>query len=111
MDMLDALKKTLYAGVGLAFLTRDKIEEVAKKVAEEAKLSEGEGKKLFDEFLKKSEEARATIDKMVSGAVSAALGKLDIPKQSELKALEARVAALEAKQHASHGHTTHAHKG
>src|SRR6185295_18466870 len=95
--MIEALKKTLYTGIGLAFLTRDKIEEIARKMAEEAKLSEGEGKKLFEEFLKKSEEARATVEKMVGGAVGAALEKLDIPKRSELKALEARVAALEAK--------------
>jgi len=95
--MIEALKKTLYTGIGLAFLTRDKIEEMAKRMAEDAKLSEGEGKKLFEEFLKKSEEARATVEKMVSGAVSTTLEKLDIPKRSDLKALEARVAALEAK--------------
>jgi polyhydroxyalkanoate synthesis regulator phasin len=101
--MLDALKKTLYAGIGLAFLTRDKIEEMAKKMAEEAKLSEGEGKKLFEEFLRKSEEARATMEKMVTGAVATALEKLDIPRRGDIKALEARVAALEAKQHAHKG--------
>ena len=50
--LFDTLKKTLYAGVGMAFLTRDKIEEMAKKLAEEAKLSEADGKKFIDELLK-----------------------------------------------------------
>lgn len=95
--MLESLKKTLYAGVGLAFLTRDKIEEMGKRLAEEAKLSEGEGRKLVDEFLKKSEEAKAAFDKAVSGAVSAALERIDLPRRSEVKALEARVQALEAR--------------
>ena len=95
--MIDSLKKALYAGVGLAFLTRDKVEELGKKLAEEAKLSEGEGKKLVDELLKKGEEARAAVDRTVSGAVAAALDRLDLPKRSDLKALEARVAALEAR--------------
>jgi len=95
--MLETLKKTLYAGVGLAFLTKDKIEELTKRVAEEAKLSESEGKKLFEEFLKKSDEARQTVEKMVAGAVSSALGHLDIPKRSDVKALEERVKALESK--------------
>ena len=95
--MIDSLKKALYAGVGLAFLTRDKVEELGKKLAEEAKLSEGEGTKLVDELLKKGEEARAGLEKMVSGAVGAGLDRLDLPKKSELKALEARVAALEAR--------------
>jgi polyhydroxyalkanoate synthesis regulator phasin len=94
--MLDSLKKALYAGVGLAFLTRDKIEELGKRLAEEAKLSEPEGRKLVDEFLKKGEDARASLEKMVSGAVNAALERIDIPKRSDLKALEARVQALEA---------------
>lgn len=94
--MIESLKKALYAGVGLAFLTRDKVEEMGRKLAEEAKLSEGEGKKLVDELLKKGEEARAGLEKMVSGAVGSALDRLDLPKKSELKALEARVAALEA---------------
>lgn len=95
--MIDTLRKALYAGVGVAFLTRDKIEEIAKKLAEEAKLSESEGKKLVDEFLKKSDDAKSSLDKMVSSAVSAAFEKLDIPRRSELKALEERVKALEAK--------------
>ena len=95
--MLESLKKALYAGVGLAFVTRDKIEEMAKRLAEEAKLSEGEGKKLVDEFLKKSEDAKAALEKMVSATVGSALDRLDIPKRSELKALEARIAALEAR--------------
>ena len=95
--MLESLKKALYAGVGLAFVTRDKIEEMAKRLAEEAKLSEGEGKKLVDEFLKKSEDAKAALEKMVSATVGSALDRLDIPKRSELKALEARIAAHEAR--------------
>lgn len=95
--MLDSLKKALYASVGLAFLTRDKIEELGRKFAEEAKLSEGEGKKLVDEFLKKSEDAKSTLDRTVSAAVGTTLEKLDIPRRADVKALEARLQALEAR--------------
>lgn len=94
--LFETLKKTLYAGVGLAFLTRDKIEEMGKRMAEEARLSEADGKKFIDEILKKSEEARAAFEKAVNSGVTAALEKLDIPRRAELKALEARVKALEA---------------
>lgn len=95
--MLDSLRKALYASVGLAFLTRDKIEELGKKFAEEAKLSEVEGKKLVDEFLKKSEDAKSTLDTAISSAVGATLEKLDIPRRADVKALEARLQALEAR--------------
>ena len=93
--LFETLKKTLYAGVGMAFLTSEKIEEMAKKMAEEAKLSEGEGKKFVDEILKKSEEAKTSLEKAINSAVSSALDRLDIPRRSELKALEARIQALE----------------
>jgi polyhydroxyalkanoate synthesis regulator phasin len=94
--LFETLKKTLYAGVGLAFLTRDKIEELGKRLAEEAKLSEADGKKFIDEILRKSEEAKASFEKALNGAVASALEKIDIPRRSELKALEDRVKALEA---------------
>ncbi|HKP96376.1 MAG TPA: phasin family protein [Fibrobacteria bacterium] len=95
--LFESLKKTLYAGVGLAFLTRDRIEELGKRMAEEAKLSETDGKKFIDEILKKSEEAKNAFEKAVNSGVAAALEKLDIPRRADIKALEARVKALEAK--------------
>ena len=33
--LFETLKKTLYAGVGLAFFTRDKLEEMGKRMAED----------------------------------------------------------------------------
>jgi polyhydroxyalkanoate synthesis regulator phasin len=93
--LFESLKRTLYAGVGLAFLTRDKIEEMGKRMAEEAKLSESDGKKFIDEILKKSEDAKTAFEKAVQSGVSAALEKLDIPRRADLKALETRVKALE----------------
>jgi len=99
--LFESLKKALYAGVGLAFLTREKIEELAGRIAEEAKLSEAEGKKFMDELLKKSEDAKAAFEKTVDSAVGAALEKIDVPRGADLKALEARVAALEIRNPAS----------
>lgn len=93
--MLDSLKKALYTGVGLAYLTRDKLEDAARRIAEEARLSEPEGRKLVEEMLRKAEDARASLEKTVSGAVSAAMERVDAARRSDLKALEARVQALE----------------
>ena len=95
--LFDTLKKTLYAGVGIAFLTREKIEEMAKKLAEEAKLGETEGKKFIDEFLKKSEEAKSSIQRAIDAGVSSALERMNVARDRDLKALEARVKALEAR--------------
>lgn len=95
--LFETLKKTLYAGVGMAFLTREKIEEMAKKMAEEAKLGETEGKKFIDEILKKSEEAKSSFQRTVDAGVSAALERMNVARDRDLKALEARVKALETR--------------
>jgi polyhydroxyalkanoate synthesis regulator phasin len=95
--LFDTLKKTLYAGVGMAFLTREKIEDMAKKLAEEAKLGESEGKKFIDEFLKRSEEAKTSLQRAVDSGVSSALERMNVARDRDLKALEARVKALEAR--------------
>jgi polyhydroxyalkanoate synthesis regulator phasin len=95
--LFETLKKTLYAGVGLAFFTRDKLEEMGKRMAEEAKLNEEDAKKFIDEVLKKSEDAKNAFEKAVNSGVSAALERLDIPRRGDFKALEDRVKALESR--------------
>ena len=95
--LFETLKKTLYAGVGMAFLTREKIEDMAKKLAEEAKLGETEGRKFIDEFLKRSEDAKTSLQRAVDAGVSSALERMNVARDRDLKALEARVKALEAR--------------
>jgi polyhydroxyalkanoate synthesis regulator phasin len=95
--LFETLKKTLYAGVGLAFFTKDKLEEMGKRMAEEAKLNEEDAKKFIDEVLRKSEDAKDAFEKAVGSGVKATLERLDIPRRAELKALEDRVQALESR--------------
>jgi polyhydroxyalkanoate synthesis regulator phasin len=95
--MVELIKKTLLAGVGLAFMTKEKAEEAAKKIVEEAKIAEGEGKKFVNELIKKSEEARVSVEKIVNNAVETTLTKLDLPTKEQVKKLEARIKELEKK--------------
>ncbi len=96
--MVELIKKTVLAGVGLAFMTKEKAEVAAKKIVREAKIAEGEGKKFVDDLLKKSEEARKSVEKLVDTAVHTAVTKLDIPTRADIKKLEARIRELEGKK-------------
>jgi len=96
--MFELIKKTLLAGVGLAYMTKGKAEETAKKIAAEAKIAEGEGKKFVDELIKKSEEAKAGVEKLVNNAVNTTLTKLDLPTKAQVKKLEQRIKELEGKK-------------
>ena len=96
--MVDLIKKTLLAGVGLAFMTKEKAEEAAKMIVKETKIAEGEGKKFVNDLIKKSEEARAGVEKLVNSAVETTLTKLDLPTKAQVKRLEERIKELEAKK-------------
>ena len=95
--MIDLLKRTLYVSVGIVSMTKEKVEELGKKIAEEAKLSETEGKQFVDELLKKSDETKAYIEKMIAEKTEAALKMLNIPSREELAKLEERISKLEGK--------------
>ncbi len=91
--MKEFFKKSMYVGLGLANMTKDKIEALAKEMANYSKMSEEEGKK-FAEFLqteskKASAGLKETIDKTVQGAMKTLRFKCRLTR------LEERVAVLE----------------
>ncbi|NLD94556.1 MAG: hypothetical protein GX639_18020 [Fibrobacter sp.] len=95
--MVDLLKKSVLTAVGFAVMTSEKIEELGKKMAEDAKLSEQEGKQFVDELKKKGDDAKQALEKLINEKVELALKALSIPARSELNALEKRVALVEQK--------------
>jgi polyhydroxyalkanoate synthesis regulator phasin len=95
--MIEIIKKTVLAGLGLAFMTKEKAEATAKKIVKDAKIAEEEGKKFVDEVLKKSEEAKKSLEKSVENIVNSTLQKLDIPSRSEVEKLKKKISELEKK--------------
>ena len=93
--MVDFFKKGLYIGLGLASMTKDKVEELAKDMAKNAKLPEDEGRRLANELEEEAKKARETLKSNVDNLVEAAVSKLPCIKR--MQALEARLACLEAK--------------
>ena len=93
--MFDLLKKTILTGIGIASMTKDKIEELGKKISEESKLSAEEGKRLVQDLLKQSEKAKNNLETEVQKFVKIALEKLDIPTRDDLNRLEKRIKKLE----------------
>ena len=59
--MVDLLKKTLLTTIGIACLTQGKVKDIGKKYIEEANLSKEEGKKFYNDLIKKTEEARLSL--------------------------------------------------
>jgi len=94
--MLDSIHKMFLAGVGLAAMTKDKIDEHIKELVEKGKLTEKEGREMAEDVLKKSEQAKKDLQKQVEEYVQKVLNKLQIPSKEEVEELAARIEKLEA---------------
>jgi polyhydroxyalkanoate synthesis regulator phasin len=93
--MFDLIKKTMLTGVGLAGLTKDKIEKLARELAKKGKLSEEEGKKLVDDLSKKSEKARKDLEAQIEKVVKNTMKKMNLATREDILKLTERVKKLD----------------
>ncbi len=96
--MFDLIKKTILTSVGLAAMTKDKVEELVKALMEKGEITENEGKELIDDLLKKSEQARKDLEIKVEDTVQKVLKKMDVATKKEIARLEKKVRNLEKKK-------------
>ncbi len=83
--MFDAIHKMFLTGIGLAAMTKDKIDAYIKELVEKGKLSEKEGRELAEDMLKKSEKARKDLHEQVETWVQQALQTLQIPSKEDVE--------------------------
>lgn len=93
--MFDVIRKAMYAGVGLAAMSMDKVEEMAREIAKTADLSEKKGEEFVNEMMGKSEEMRADLEQTIQSVVHETLKQLDVPTREEVAELNAKLAQLE----------------
>ena len=93
--MIDLMKKTLLTGVGLAAMTKEKVEEVAREIAHAAQLSSEKGQAFVDEAVAKADKARQDLEATVQRMVNEALKKTDLPTHDDIAQLSARIEKLE----------------
>lgn len=89
--MLDLIKKSLLTGIGLAALSKDKIETLAKALTEKGELSEKEGRDLMDDLMKKSEQARKEFKTKVEDIVKNVLGKMNLATKDDITSLNKKL--------------------
>jgi polyhydroxyalkanoate synthesis regulator phasin len=92
--MVDLMKKAIFTGLGLAFMTKEKIEEFSKEIIEKGRLSDTEGKEFIDELQNKSEEVRKKLQEQVQSAVNNTLKKMNIATKDDISRVEKKLAKL-----------------
>lgn len=93
--MKNLLKQTMYMGLGLASMTKEKLEGFAKDVSKYTDMSEEEGRKFADSLGKESEKARERLRSDVECMVAEAFKKM--PCGKKLGNIDERLAAIEAR--------------
>ena len=92
--MLELIKQSMMAGIGLALKTKDEVEDLAKELIEKGKMTEKEGKKFIDTLRQKSDDARNKLEKRVEKIVKEILKKVDVASRDELVALKKEIREL-----------------
>lgn len=95
--MEDLFKKFVYTGVGLVSLTADKLQKSIDKLVDEEKISEKEGKKIVNDFFKKTESKKMEFEKQLRNVTEEVVKKFDFSKAKEILELNKRVRVLENK--------------
>ena len=93
--MKELLKNIAYTGIGAAFLTKEKIEELKDDLVEQGKISQDEGKQFVDELVKKTNSTKDSLDLKISQIVEEKIKQLDIVTNDDFADLRRQVEELQ----------------
>jgi len=97
--MIDLVKKAMFAGVGAAVITKDKVEKSLQEMVDKGKMSAEEAKDLSGKILEAGEKETAQAKDEASKLFTDMLNRAQVVTQDQLKALEKRVLDLEGRWH------------
>ncbi len=93
--MKETLKNLLYAGIGAAFLTKEKIEELKADLVEKGKMSQEEGRQFVDDLLRRSEKAKDQLDLWINRRVEERIGQFNLATRDEVAELRRQIEELQ----------------
>jgi polyhydroxyalkanoate synthesis regulator phasin len=99
--MLEKMRKGLFAGIGGVLLTKDKVEELTKRLVRETKMDENQARSFVDEMVEAGEGRWEDFEEAVKKIVRKSMDVGSIQDlrnlRSTIEALESRISSLEAK--------------
>lgn len=96
--MIELIKKAMLTGLGMASLTKEKIEEIGRDFIDQGKLSQQEGEKLMEDLRARVEESKEEIKKQIEERVEEVLKKMNLARSSEVEELKRQVKELQDAQ-------------
>ena len=96
-SMIDFVKKTLLAGIGLTSLTEERIKKLVDTWIKEGEVTEEEGKKLINEMVERGKKSKEELEEKIAKEVSMVLTKMNIATKKEIDELKEKIDTLEKK--------------
>ncbi len=98
---MDAFKKAIMLGLGIASLTRDKLAEITDEMVEMGKMSEDEAQKFIEKIQAELHKAQGSFNEKVEDIVDKAVDKMPCHKiwedvNERLARIEEKLDALSA---------------
>lgn len=94
--MIDAIKKTLLAGVGAAIVTKDKVEASLGDFVEQGKVTAEEARAMAEQIASDGRQEFEMVSAKLSEKMDSFMTASNGPTQARLRTLEARLRKLEA---------------
>lgn len=99
--MLDLVKKALLTGIGIASISKDKVEEIANDLMKQGNMSEKEGRKFVEEMMGYAEKSKGDIENYINikmdKAIDKAIGRLDLVRRSDIEELQKSIKELQGR--------------
>jgi polyhydroxyalkanoate synthesis regulator phasin len=92
--MIELIKKAVLTGVGIASLTKDKIEDLANELIDKGKMSEQEGEKLVQEMLSRADESRESMKSQTENLVKKTITKMQLARIEDIELLKTEIEKL-----------------
>jgi len=99
--MLESFKNAFFASLGMVAMTGEKLRAFVDEMVKRGDLTAEQGRKLVEEFLARGQEESKAFSEKVAAEASNLMEKTPFATRSQLRRLEERVRALEARLVAS----------
>jgi len=89
---MNTVREAVLFGIGAAAMTKDKIEEFVNKMVKENNITVEEGKKLFEETVKKASEYSYNRGAELQKTIKKVVGDMGLATKSDIVNLEKKIA-------------------
>lgn len=96
--MLELFKKTVFAGIGAAVTTKERVEAMLQEMVEQGKLTRDEAERMAEKIAADGKEEFENTKQEIKDNFSRMFAKEKVVKEDDFRKLELRVSILEEKE-------------